>query len=167
MKASCMTSNSTSFEAIDWCAPKSCTGPITALAGWNFNSAAAQGGRRWGPGIWWGWRGAGMAWSGAGRRLWRPCMQRVRDLRFGSGKGSSRDSRSKALTLWSVRRALYNRLFMATFSYIARDPAGQKIQGKLAGATAQAVLAELQSRQLAPVQVQEVRDQPRMQRRIS
>jgi general secretion pathway protein F/type IV pilus assembly protein PilC len=56
---------------------------------------------------------------------------------------------------------------MATFAYIARDPAGQKIEGKVAAATAQAVLAELQSRQLAPVQVQEVRDQPRVQRRVS
>jgi len=56
---------------------------------------------------------------------------------------------------------------MATFAYIARDTAGQRVEGKLAGASAQSVLAELQSRQLAPVQVQEVRDQPRVQRRVS
>ncbi len=56
---------------------------------------------------------------------------------------------------------------MATFSYIARDTSGRKIEGKVAAATAQAVLAELQTRQLAPVQVKEVREQPRVQRRIS
>jgi len=56
---------------------------------------------------------------------------------------------------------------MATFSYIARDLAGQKVEGRLAGANPQAVLAELQSRQLAPVQVHEVRDQPRVQRGVS
>lgn len=56
---------------------------------------------------------------------------------------------------------------MATFAYVARDPTGQRVEGKLAGASAQSVLAELQSRQLAPVQVREVRDQPRVQRRVS
>src|SRR5204863_5320641 len=56
---------------------------------------------------------------------------------------------------------------MATFAYIARDSAGQKIEGKLAGASAQAVLAELQARQLAPVRVNEVREQRRIQRPIS
>lgn len=55
---------------------------------------------------------------------------------------------------------------MATFAYIARDAAGQKVEGRLAGASAQAVLAELQSRQLAPVTVKEVRDQPRVQRKM-
>lgn len=56
---------------------------------------------------------------------------------------------------------------MATFSYIARDPAGQKIEGKVAAATAQAVLNDLQARQLAPVQVRELQEQRRVQRRIS
>jgi general secretion pathway protein F len=56
---------------------------------------------------------------------------------------------------------------MGTFAYIARDPAGQKVEGKVAAATAQAVLADLQSRQLAPVQVREVAEQPRAQRRMS
>lgn len=56
---------------------------------------------------------------------------------------------------------------MATFSYIARDPAGQKVQGKLAAASAQHALTDLHARQLSPVQVVEVRDQPRVQQRIS
>jgi general secretion pathway protein F/type IV pilus assembly protein PilC len=56
---------------------------------------------------------------------------------------------------------------MGTFAYIARDPAGQKVEGKVAAATAQAVLADLQSRKLAPVQVREVAEQPRAQRRMS
>ncbi len=48
---------------------------------------------------------------------------------------------------------------MPTFSYIARDSAGQKIEGRLAGASSASVLAELQNRALAPVRVEEVRDQ--------
>ena len=56
---------------------------------------------------------------------------------------------------------------MATFSYIARDAAGQRIEGRVAASSAQAVLADLHSRQLAPVQVKEVRDQRRAQRRVS
>jgi general secretion pathway protein F len=56
---------------------------------------------------------------------------------------------------------------MPTFSYIARDSAGQKIEGKVAGASSAAVLAELQGRALAPVRVEEVREQPRLQRRVS
>jgi general secretion pathway protein F/type IV pilus assembly protein PilC len=56
---------------------------------------------------------------------------------------------------------------MATYAYIARDSAGQRVEGKVTAVTAQSVLAELEARQLAPVQVQEVRDQPRVQRRIS
>lgn len=55
---------------------------------------------------------------------------------------------------------------MATFAYIARDMRGQKVEGKVAAASAQAVLNELQARQLAPVRVQEVRDEPRVQRRV-
>lgn len=56
---------------------------------------------------------------------------------------------------------------MATFSYIARDSAGQKVEGKLAGNNTQAVLTELQSRQLSPVRVDEVRERRRVQRPIS
>jgi len=71
------------------------------------------------------------------------------------------------LVVWGGASDRYNRWFMATFAYIARDPAGQKVEGRLSGANSQAVLAELQSRQLAPVQVKEVRDQPRVQRGVS
>jgi general secretion pathway protein F len=56
---------------------------------------------------------------------------------------------------------------MATFAYIARDQEGRKVEGLLAAATSQAVLAELHSRQLAPVQVKEVHQPRRVQRRIS
>jgi general secretion pathway protein F/type IV pilus assembly protein PilC len=61
---------------------------------------------------------------------------------------------------------------MAVFAYIARDPSGKKVEGRVAAATAQAVLTELQGRQLAPVRVQEVRDRTLavgrgMQRRVS
>lgn len=51
---------------------------------------------------------------------------------------------------------------MPTFSYIARNAAGQKIEGRLAGTSSAAVLAELQGRALAPVRVEEVRDTPRL-----
>jgi general secretion pathway protein F/type IV pilus assembly protein PilC len=61
---------------------------------------------------------------------------------------------------------------MAVFAYIARDPSGKKVEGRVAAPTAQAVLTELQGRQLAPVRVQEVRDRALaggrgMQRRVS
>jgi general secretion pathway protein F len=56
---------------------------------------------------------------------------------------------------------------VATFTYIARDPAGQRVTGKLAGGSEQAVLAELQARQLWPVKVEEVRQRQALQRRIS
>ncbi len=56
---------------------------------------------------------------------------------------------------------------MGTFAYIARDEAGQKVTGKLSGGSEQAVLAELQSRQLAPVKVEAVREQVRFQRGVS
>jgi type II secretory pathway component PulF len=61
---------------------------------------------------------------------------------------------------------------MATFAYIARDSSGQKVEGRVAAATAQAVLTELHSRQLAPVRVVEVRERAAlggrgMQRRVS
>lgn len=48
---------------------------------------------------------------------------------------------------------------MATFSYIARNTEGERVTGTLAAATEAAVLAELQSRSLAPVTVHEVRRQ--------
>jgi general secretion pathway protein F len=44
------------------------------------------------------------------------------------------------------------------YSYIARDAAGQRVTGQVTAATAQAVLVELESRQLAPVRVQEVHE---------
>ncbi len=47
---------------------------------------------------------------------------------------------------------------MATFSYIARTAAGERIDGTLAGSSEQAVVAELHARDLAPVEVREVRD---------
>jgi general secretion pathway protein F/type IV pilus assembly protein PilC len=55
---------------------------------------------------------------------------------------------------------------MAMFSYIARDVAGQRITGRLAGASEQAVLNELSARQLAPVQVRQVRERPALRRRV-
>jgi len=47
---------------------------------------------------------------------------------------------------------------MGTFTYIARDPSGQRVTGKLAGADEHAVLAELSARELAPVRVQVERE---------
>jgi len=46
---------------------------------------------------------------------------------------------------------------MGNFAYIARDSAGRRVTGQLAGASEQAVLGELQARALSPVQVQELR----------
>lgn len=45
---------------------------------------------------------------------------------------------------------------MPTFTYTARDAAGQRVTGQLAGASEAAVLGELQSRRLAPVSVTEL-----------
>lgn len=42
---------------------------------------------------------------------------------------------------------------MATFQYIAMKPAGERVTGELAGASEQAVVAELESRQLTPLSV--------------
>lgn len=55
---------------------------------------------------------------------------------------------------------------MPTFSYIARNAAGQKIEGRLAGSSAATVLAELQSRALAPVRVEEVREKPHLRKGV-
>ena len=56
---------------------------------------------------------------------------------------------------------------MATWAYVARDPAGTRQQGTLAAATEQAALAELQGRALAPVRVRRLRQMPRLRRRVS
>src|SRR6185503_9346142 len=96
----------------------------------------------------------------------------------GAGKCmlKSRESASRAalpvemggpdIPLAASCRALQSRC-MATFGYIARDMAGAKVTGKLTAATEQAVYAELQSRQLAPVQVRAVREQTHLKRRVS
>lgn len=55
---------------------------------------------------------------------------------------------------------------MTTYAYIARDPAGQRVTGRLAGTSEQAVVAELQSRQLAPVQVREVGEGASLRKRV-
>ena len=47
---------------------------------------------------------------------------------------------------------------MGTFAYIARNPSGERVTGKLAGASEQAILAELYSRNLAPVTVKPIRE---------
>jgi len=56
---------------------------------------------------------------------------------------------------------------MAAFQYIARDSFGSKVTGTLTAATRQAVLTELQSRDLAPVNVREIRVSTHFQKRIS
>ena len=56
---------------------------------------------------------------------------------------------------------------MAAFQYIARDSLGSKVTGTLTAATRQAVLTELQSRDLAPVNVREIRVSTHFQKRIS
>ncbi len=52
---------------------------------------------------------------------------------------------------------------MATFAYVARDASGHRVRGTLAAASEQAVLAELQGRDLAPVALTEMR---RRRRRV-
>ena len=56
---------------------------------------------------------------------------------------------------------------MSVFSYIARDASGQRVTGQLSGATEQAVLAELEARQLAPVRVEPVRERRRRGGRVA
>jgi len=56
---------------------------------------------------------------------------------------------------------------MAQYLYVARNAAGQRVTGTLSGGSEQHVLAELQQRQLAPVRVEEIREQTAFQRRIS
>ena len=56
---------------------------------------------------------------------------------------------------------------MATFAYIARDHAGERVNGTVTAASLQAVLSQLQGRDLAPVEVHQVRQLPRLKRRVS
>ncbi len=56
---------------------------------------------------------------------------------------------------------------MTHFAYIARDATGQQVTGNVAAASEQAVLADLHGRDLAPLRIREIHDQPRMQRRVS
>jgi general secretion pathway protein F len=58
---------------------------------------------------------------------------------------------------------------MATYRYTAFTAAGRRVEGSLAGASEQAVLAELEARQLTPVEVSETTDDKRIGfgRRIS
>lgn len=53
---------------------------------------------------------------------------------------------------------------MGTFAYIARDAAGQRVTGRLAGSSERGVLAELASRSLAPIEVTEIREVVRRKR---
>jgi general secretion pathway protein F/type IV pilus assembly protein PilC len=53
---------------------------------------------------------------------------------------------------------------VVTFCYIARTAAGERVTGTVAGTSEQAVLAQLQSRQLVPVEVTQLRP-PRQWRR--
>ena len=55
---------------------------------------------------------------------------------------------------------------MTIFAYIARDPAGQRVEGTLAAASEQAVLAELAQRDLAPVELRPLRERRAFQRRV-
>ncbi|MEZ6234503.1 MAG: type II secretion system F family protein [Phycisphaerales bacterium] len=56
---------------------------------------------------------------------------------------------------------------MPTFRYTAMTSNGRRVAGQLAGATEQAVLAELESRSLLPVRVDETRSRRLLQRKVS
>jgi general secretion pathway protein F/type IV pilus assembly protein PilC len=56
---------------------------------------------------------------------------------------------------------------MGTFVYIARDAAGERVDGTLTADSERAVLVELQGQDLAPVQVRQVHRLPRVQRPVS
>ncbi len=56
---------------------------------------------------------------------------------------------------------------MTTWAYTARDGSGQRQTGTLAAASEPAVLAELHSRDLAPVEVHPLRTMPRLRGRVS
>ncbi len=56
---------------------------------------------------------------------------------------------------------------MSNFAYIARDSSGNRVTGTVSAATEQAVVAELQSRELAPVKVREVKEHFQIRRGVS
>jgi general secretion pathway protein F/type IV pilus assembly protein PilC len=56
---------------------------------------------------------------------------------------------------------------MANFEYVARDTSGRRVTGTLAAASEQAVLAELEGRELSPVRLAEIRRRPRLRRRVA
>lgn len=56
---------------------------------------------------------------------------------------------------------------MPNFSYTALDPTGQRVTGVLAGASEQAVLAELEARRLTPVEIETAAESRRITRRVS
>jgi general secretion pathway protein F/type IV pilus assembly protein PilC len=56
---------------------------------------------------------------------------------------------------------------MGTFAYIARDAAGERVDGTLNADSERAVLAELQGQDLAAVRVRQVHHLPRVQRPVS
>lgn len=56
---------------------------------------------------------------------------------------------------------------LATFRYIAISPAGQRVEGSLSGQSEQAVIAELESRQLTPVELTQRAERIRRTRGVS
>lgn len=56
---------------------------------------------------------------------------------------------------------------MGTFAYIVRDRDGRRLEGKLSGASLQAVTAELHSRQWSPIEVREEREHRLTRRGVS
>lgn len=79
---------------------------------------------------------------------------------------SSRTPLSDIPAFRLFRVSAFPRFPVPTFSYIARNAAGQKIEGRLAGSSAATVLAELQSRALAPVRVEELREKPHLRKSV-
>ena len=56
---------------------------------------------------------------------------------------------------------------MGTFAYIVRDQDGKRLEGKLSGSSAQAVMAEIHSRHWSPIEVREERDRQWGRRGVS
>ncbi|MCP3904420.1 MAG: type II secretion system F family protein [Planctomycetes bacterium] len=56
---------------------------------------------------------------------------------------------------------------MGNFTYIARTAAGERVTGQVTGGSVQAVLTDLQAKQLAPVEVRAVREPGRLGRGVS
>jgi general secretion pathway protein F/type IV pilus assembly protein PilC len=56
---------------------------------------------------------------------------------------------------------------VTTFAYIARDPAGERVEGTLSAASEQAVLAELANRNLAAVELHALRERRALRKRVS